>query len=194
MKPLTASIITTLCIVDLYFLTFKLKTMKKLLFMLLAFTTLTINANSVEKLTKSVTNVVDSTKIATVNGVNFVDTSSTFKTMYQDVKSGIMGLAEGLKVGAEHVYIILVKQQVVKAVTWLILSIFSLIIFYFFCKGFKKGIDEDWGERLVPYTLFLGGASLIFIVICGLNIETMVTGFINPEYGAIMDIINFVKH
>ena len=59
---------------------------------------------------------------------------------------------------------------------------------------FKKGIDEDWGERLVPYTLFLGGASLIFIVICGLNIETMVTGFINPEYGAIMDIINFVKH
>lgn len=162
--------------------------------MLLAFTTLTINANSVEKLTKSVTNVIDSVKVATVNGVNFVDTSSTFKTMYQDVKSGITGLAEGLKVGAEHVYIVLVKQQIVNSITWTILTIVSLTLFYLFYKGFQKGMKDGWDEVLIPYTVFLGGGSLIFVIGCLLHLNIIVTGFVNPEYGAIMDIIKFVKH
>lgn len=165
--------------------------------MLLAFTTLTLNAqNSVEKVTKSITNVVDSAKTATVNGINFVDTSSTFKNIYKDVKSGITGLAEGLKVGAEHVYIILVKQQVVKAVSWLIYFILLILLgFILYELGVKlfSYCDED-NPALFLYSVFIGGGYLALVIVGILNLDVIVSGIINPEYGAIMDIINFVKH
>lgn len=77
----------------------------------------TADATSVSDVGKAVVAVADSATTAIGNGVAFVDTSSLYKQIYTDVKYGLAGLADGLKVGVEHVYIVLVKQQVVKSVT-----------------------------------------------------------------------------
>lgn len=175
--------------------------MKNLLFMLFAFTTLSLNAESVvEKTTKTISNTVDSVKVATVNSVNFVDTSSTFKTIYQDVKSGIMGLAQGLKVGAEHVYIVLVKQQVVIAVTWLVYLILCIPIIIYTVKFLKWCWEIDtpknhYNDRFGSIIAIGCGIILIFFLLfVGIShLDKIVSGIINPEYGAIMEIINFVK-
>lgn len=169
--------------------------------MLFAFTTLTINAETVvEKTTKSIPNTIDSAKLAIVNGVNFVDTSSTFKTVYQDVKSGIMGLAQGLKVGAEHVYKVLVIQQIMNAVVFLLLLIGSIILTVLCYKEwskiemiYKSYSSEPKEMQPVIFTTIYGIAAGIMFLTGILNLDVIVSGLGNPEYGAIMEIINFVK-
>jgi hypothetical protein len=135
---------------------------------------------------------VDSTKKAVKDGATFIDTSSNFKTIYTDIKTNIGALASALKVGAEHVYYVLVKQQVVNSIVWLIVAIIVGISFWGMIKYSKwcrvNKIDE--------YNLGLAFGWLITaiaIVIVIFHIDVIVTGFVNPEYGAIMDIINFVK-
>lgn len=65
----------------------------------------------------SITALMSADGISTV--VNNVDSivsaqteSLTFAKVYDDVKAGISGLAVALKAPAEHVYEVLVKQQV----------------------------------------------------------------------------------
>lgn len=125
----------------------------------------------------------------------FVDTSSTFKNMYSDVKAGIVGLATGLKVGVEHVYKILVLQQVVKSITWVVIILVLIGLSFLFVKIYKHA-KAEWGDGVAFFffTAF-GGCGLLagyIIVMC--NLTAIITGFVNPEYGAIQDIVNFVRH
>lgn len=175
--------------------------------MLLAFVTLNSNANTVTTLLDKTSNLVDSTKKTVKESITTVDTSSNFKMVYQDVKEGLTGLAKGLKVGVEHVYIVLVKQQVVHAITWLIvLTILSLLTFYFwynFNTNYKKTQDKDhdWYHDDLDDHFDLVGNLIIFVVLFAItlilfftSIHTIISGFVNPEYGAIKDIINFVSN
>jgi hypothetical protein len=146
---------------------------------------------------ETVSNAIDSTKAAVKEGISVIDTSSNFKTIYTDIKDGISALASGLKVGAEHVYGVLVKQQVINAITYLILGIISLILMLNFIKRYKDP-KEDWGNDEWP--TFLGIIRFFQIVIaCVLligflfSIDNIVMGFGNPEYGAIETIIDIVK-
>lgn len=163
--------------------------MKSILIILITLFSFTVNANIV-------TEVVDSTKSAVNKSVEFVDTSSTFKTIYSDIKSGIVGLATALKVTAEHVYTILVKQQVVNSIIYLILGIISIIFIINWIKKYKSNEEwEDYGNPtalgVVRITQIIIG--FILLVISLLNIDIIITGLINPEYGAIKEILNFIK-
>jgi len=102
--------------------------MKKVIFLLLAFITLNSNANTVTTLLDKTSEIVDSTKKTVKESITSVDTSSNFKMLYQDVKEGLSGLATGLKVGVEHVYIVLVKQQIVNSITWVIIYLLFIFI------------------------------------------------------------------
>jgi hypothetical protein len=62
---------------------------------------------------KAATEVIDSTKAA----INSIDTSSNFKMVYEDARAGLIGLAKALRVGVEHVYVVLVRQQLVQSIT-----------------------------------------------------------------------------
>lgn len=171
--------------------------MKNLFIVLLSLITFNSYSNELLDKAKEIsTEIVDSTKQAVKETTTFVDTSSNFKVLYSDLKSGLTALAESLKVGAEHVYIILVKQQVVNSITWIVIGIIPLLIFIVFAKGFfkwaRKESDESDGFSWFIFLLFVG-ATVIPGIIALTHTQQIIMGFVNPEYGAIMDIINFVK-
>lgn len=125
-------------------------------------------------------------------------TQLTFSKVYSDVKAGLVGLGSALKVGSEHVYRVLVKQQIVKSVTWLL----TMIVFFLilakgisWCKRCYKDDDIDFDNSPGPWigaiiTAIVGVIGFISSV-CYLDV--IVTGFVNPEYGAIKDIFEFIK-
>ena len=128
----------------------------------------------------------------------------TFTKVYNDMKSGIAGMAAALKVGAEHVYVVLVKQQVVIAVTrllFLLLLIVSAIVLYriarrnyTICKKEGDDIDECApGVAAIICSISCGVVGIITLVSLVNSLESIVMGFANPEYGAIMTIMHFVK-
>ena len=142
-------------------------------------------------------NTLDSIKTVAKNSINVIDTSSNFKMIYNDIKDGITGLAVGLKVGSEKVWDILVLQQHVKSYVYILMYLFSFISLIFFFKFYKS--KEIWLNEYDSPTL-LGVLrllqvliSLIVFLIATFNIDTILTGFINPEYGAIQDIIEFTN-
>ena len=175
--------------------------MKKFLIVLtLLFSQLAVGQTvaSVIDSTKSVvSNAIDSTKTAVKKGVGIVDTSSNFKMVYTDIKDGISALASGLRVGAEHVYMVLVKQQIVYAIVYLIVGLFALFLIVNWINGYKD-TKQKWAEDEGPTGL--GVIKTIQMAIAGVmlgvflfHIDTIIMGFVNPEYGAIQTIIDIVK-
>ena len=155
---------------------------------------------------KTIGNAIDSTKTMANQGIHSFDTSSNFKLIYSDFKSGMAGMASALKVTTEHVYVVLVKQQVVKSISTLMIIIFWFVMFFIFYRFSKSSynkhlltnqsytIDEtilgamSILSALASVGCFIGGACLF-----GLNYNKIITGFINPEYGAITDVFEFIK-
>jgi hypothetical protein len=165
--------------------------------------------------------LVDSTKQfvkeikdSAVAEVRAIDTSSTFKLMYSDFKQGIVALASSLKVGTEHVYFVLVKQQIVYAVVWLVTFIIGFLLVLNWIKQYKNkdeiwwmsGRENPYSNKSYPtgsnesYPTGLGIVRFIQILVCLtmlitsiFNFDVIMTGFINPEYGAIRDVIEMVK-
>lgn len=145
-------------------------------------------------------NAQDSIKVAVS------DTSQvTYNKVYNDVKAGLTGLAAGLKVTATHVYEVLVKQQVVNAIIGLIsvilLSIITIVLWIKFNinikrtetdgdKWYRDDLDDHFG--LIGLMIIAIIFTVVTLIIFGVNINSIITGFCNPEYGAIKDISNFI--
>ena len=131
------------------------------------------------------------------------DTSAiTFSKVYNDVKEGIAGLATALKAPAEHVYEILVRQQIIYSLIHLIVLLIGLIGLiltwkYILWINTPKADDKNsrvyYDENWAFFPAILGIISIIMFGIGLINIDVIFTGFLNPEYGAIKDIINFIK-
>ncbi len=127
-------------------------------------------------------------------------TGLSWKTVYNDAKEGITGLAKALKVPADHVYKILVKQQIIKAITefigWFCIPLVLSIIGYRISRKYKFFTEETIKES-EGASAFLGGIAagvpLLFLFF-GCDWSIIIGGLINPEYGAIQDIWKFVKH
>ena len=98
-------------------------------------------------------------------------------------------LARGLGVAAEHVYIILVRQQIVLGIAEMIGFLIGIVALSFVIwKGAKYSIKNDSEEFL--FILILPGA-----VIAGF-IVGFFDGFIhvfNPEYYAIKEILEAIS-
>jgi hypothetical protein len=172
--------------------------MKYLLSIIFLFVISFTNAQVLDSIASKSTQVVTTTKEAVKDGVAVVDTSSNFKHIYTDIKTGITALAQGLKVGVEHVYMVLVKQQIVNSVVYLfmfILAIVSIIICY--KQWGKIEVVENGSEvkevRPLVGTITFGALGFILSLVFLFNIDTMIMGFVNPEYGAIQQIISVVK-
>lgn len=122
-------------------------------------------------------------------------TKVTFTQVYGDVKETLQALGESLKVGAEHVYEVLVTQQIVNSITWLAILcvlITSTAICAYYCNKFssEKSKNIELRDGFGWGTLIIGTIAII-VFLC--TIETIVTGFVNPEYGAMKEIMEFVK-
>jgi hypothetical protein len=148
--------------------------MKKLFVIIMLVIVATIYSNATEVVT-------DSTQV-------------TFSKVYNDVKEGLSGLATALKAPAEHVYTILVKQQLVNSVSLLIICLL-LISPSFTCKFWLKQCKNDpynvgWEFGLVIIGVII---PLIGIIILAAGMPEIIMGLFNPEYGAIKDIMNFIR-
>lgn len=137
-------------------------------------------------------------------------TQVTFTEVYQDIKGALAAAGDALKVGSEHVYEIMVRQQMVNSVAITIaLTISSILSIYLIRMGFKnlkvdkaRTFKDRYGEVrngtgecvevILPTAVgcFIG---LVTLIAMSLNFQDILTGFLNPEYGAIMDIKDFIK-
>lgn len=143
-----------------------------------------------KKLLLLITMTITFQVVSANDSLKLTDSSQvTFSKIYSDVKAGIEGLAASLKVGATHVYEVLIRQQLVSSITYLIIYVIGLWSTIYFCKVWHKN-DEECETPLIIIPIILG----VLTAFCFLfTIKSTVTGFINPEYGAILDIIEFVK-
>jgi uncharacterized membrane protein len=175
--------------------------MKKILTILMLFFTITTyskESNLVTETITSVSNKIDTLKTNVINTAKTIDTSSVSKQLYTNLKSGLVGIAGALKVGAEHVYVILVKQQVVNSILYLLCGVLAFILILSFIN--KNKSDEEWFDEDIDFLTGLGfirlgqliiGFILLLVFLC--HLDTIVTGFINPEFGALEQIMNWVK-
>ena len=111
------------------------------------------------------------------------------------IEATIVSLAEQLKQPAEHIYKIMVKQQVVNSIAWLIIGLLCISTAFtrkFWLNRIEKEQDDDMGW-VMGLILLCIVPSMIGITVLIVQLDTIVTGFINPEYGAIQDIINLIK-
>lgn len=150
----------------------------------------------------------------TLNKDPIPDTSQiTLSKVYSDVKDGLKGLGDALKVGSEHVYSVLVKQQYVNAMVFSLLFLFGLIGLFYFYSCFKSEnrfeyeqkynrqtdlyeniVDKTrWNDSHTFKTVITGFCTVGLLLPALFNIDIILTGFINPEYGALKDIMNFIK-
>jgi len=136
----------------------------------------------------------------------------TLTKVYADVKAGISGLAQSLKVPATHVYEILVKQQVTYSIINICIVLGLLILCLLVGRYAKitynghlalyklrtERIDADLddtvkGSLSVVLTMLSIGLGIAGIIVLCTTMQETVIGFTNPEYGAIKEIISFVK-
>lgn len=174
----------------------------KLALLLSATTIFASTSQTVDKIDKQATGIVDKTS----NGIDkvYTDGTNAIGTVYTDVKSlapkvesAIKSLAQGLKVGAESVWKILVKQQ--KVWSWCYLIGFVLAIgswIHFYCRysaSSKRKTEDGWLQEDVIMTLLVFSISVALSFFSIQNLEPMMTGFVNPEFGAMRNIITIAS-
>lgn len=126
-----------------------------------------------------------------------ISTAERVVDKYADKAYGaVKELANALKVPAEHVYTVLVKQAVVVSITWIITFIILIIISILCIKTISKyGIqnnDYEIDQRGMA-GMIIGIFTGIGVIICFTNIDIMVGGLLNPEYYAIQEILDTFK-
>lgn len=177
--------------------------MKKYIFLILIGFFLITNPTysfDIQETTKTVLSNIDTTisKLGNIIpdsvNINMPDTliSEDFKgaagIFYNDVKQALSVLAKGLGTSVEFVWDILVKQQIVIACSLLIGLIFLIILWFKAMKMKVENFHEDYLK-----IIFKVVTTIALIVYNSKFIITMFTGFINPEYGAIKEILTIIE-
>lgn len=93
--------------------------------------------------------------------------------------------------GAGHTFQVLKTQQLVKSIHHLFYYILGIITMFLFFNNLKK-VNFNTGENGLK-TALIAVFALILWTMNVHNFMEMWTGFINPEYGAYIDIIEFYK-
>ena len=109
-----------------------------------------IDSNSVN-ITTTVVDIPDSSQL-------------TMNKVYEDMKQGIAGLASSLKVGVEYIWTILIRQQTVKSIVYLIIMIIGLILLINWTKKYKS--NEEWCNN--DFTTGLGVIRVFQVIIGGI--------------------------
>lgn len=117
------------------------------------------------------------------------------EVIYGDIKQYIDELAQSLGVAAEHVYEILVRQQISDGI---ITIIATSLVWAALATAFYKAVKrDDFYEGKVTVTFIIGvasGVGIFFALIIG-SFESIaaVKQLINPEYYAIREIMDVIK-
>lgn len=118
------------------------------------------------------------------------DATTLVKTVDERLTKALDKAAPVLKVGAEHVWDTLVKQQKVWAYMWTFLLCCNLYLWYKWRKYVKLSNGED---SYVALAIVLGGICLTGSIFIMQNWNTIWTGLFNPDYGAMTQLAEFAK-
>ena len=111
-------------------------------------------------------------------------------------------LAEKLGTTTEYLWGVLLKQAPITAATelvYLVLVILGGIVLYKVHKRLSKEVDGNnsiyyEAEELVIAPMVIAAIIWgVLFIICFFSIGTMVTGFLNPEYWALDEIMSLIK-
>lgn len=175
--------------------------MKKLLIVL----TLLCTTSLVFGITDSTVTSIDSTVSELSNQVK--NTTSIVTEVVDGIEKisgnvwvALEELAKVLKVPAQHIYSVIIKQQTVKAITellrWCIIPLLvSLLSFHYTVKKWKFFSREEMRES-AGFSIALGGIMILLpmcFLLFGCDWNMIITGLINPEFGALSDITEMVN-
>lgn len=115
-----------------------------------------------------------------------------------EIKGDVIALANKLEAPAEHVYSVLVKQQIINSIAILFCFILSAASIYLIHKYKVINDNRDqYGSASDLYdALEIIEIVLIFVFVLGTIIITPILfqGIFNPEYGAIKEIGKFFSN
>lgn len=121
-----------------------------------------------------------------------------FKTLGNEAKGAMSEIVKSVKNISLKTWDLLVKQQKVWSFMYLALTLSSIFLWYKFNTFFKKMQTEltELNEYKLSNVL-LTFCFFIFAVASSVhsvsNMEQMLTGFINPEFGALRNVIELAK-
>lgn len=135
------------------------------------------------------------------------DTKETVKTVYNDskdlasnlypeIKEAVVSIAKGIGIAAEHLYGVLVKKYVVVSIGLAIKLLVGIILIIFSIRTLYKsrGVIKLEGYGVIKLLYILASFIIGLTIIFNVNIEEMLMGIVNPEYGAINYIIEYSKN
>jgi len=130
------------------------------------------------------------------------DTFEVVGEIYDSVKSAVVEIGTALEVPAKHVYAVLVKQAVVESVSLLLgLGSLIIIVIVWIIIWWRLSIKDvaGYSDRTAAdsdniISVVIGFIALAILgIVTAVNMSDIITGFINPEYAAIKDIIQAIK-
>lgn len=116
-------------------------------------------------------------------------------TIYDGVRTVVKDLAAALEQPAGHVYEILIKQQIVQSIGYLLIVIvlfapmFLWPYFRRLCADHSDPYNNGWLFPLVVIPII----AIVGVGVFGSEANIIITGFFNPEYGAIKEIVSLIK-
>lgn len=115
--------------------------------------------------------------------------NNVVNNIFDKTTEAVKGMADALKVPAEHVYTVIVKQQLTKSVTWTIVYVLLLIVCLWLWYLWLKDDGDDKLDWIVVPIL----ATIIYIILISASLTVVISGYFNPEYGAIKEIVELIK-
>lgn len=153
--------------------------MKKVfLLLMLAIASLNIFAGPVTKVK------IDSSSVTESKGGKMKMDSA----VYSDGKNFL----KSVEVGASNGYDVVVAQQKVYAIQYLLVGILCAIFLFLFFRYYAK-MAKNESNVVLPALICLVG-SVWTAIIFSMHYGQIVQGFINPDYAAIQDIIKMTKN
>lgn len=111
--------------------------------------------------------------------------------MNEQTRQLIESLAAKMGTTAERLWAVLVKQAPIEAgVSFITFCFFIclLILGYKLIKEKTKEFDFDSPERILSWVLWAFWVTL-WVILFACNLSAMIAGFLNPEYWALMKIL-----
>lgn len=122
------------------------------------------------------------------------DVKSLVKFGYSKADTVIGKITRALSYGASESFDILVQQQRIKSIYYLFYWIISISLTISLVKIYKKYSDDaTMPDKIQLITGIMIVADIVLIIMNYIHFNEMLTGFFNPKFGAIRDIIMFIK-
>lgn len=120
-----------------------------------------------------------------------------------EIRTIVSELAKGLGVAAEHVYVVMIKQQIVSGIANLTWWIIPLILLIYFIRLVNRKLIQPIRENSCDYSESASGGAyflivLLYAALAAILIATMVTLYtgigklVNSEYYVLRNIVDMI--